>query len=55
MKKSVKTLSVLLAAVFLFSFAAPLTFDGTVKAGEETGVRLVNPRYYPAKKEALTA
>ena len=25
MKKSVKTLSVLLAAVFLFSFAAPLT------------------------------
>ena len=28
---------------------------GIVKAGEETGVKLVNPRYYPAKKEAQTA
>ena len=28
---------------------------GTVKAGETTGVRLVNPRYYPAKKEAQSA
>ena len=28
---------------------------GTVKAGEVTGVKLVNPRYYPAKKEAQTA